>query len=171
MPRNSFNLLDRTFGRRIWLYVLVGFVGLSLSILLIVASFSGLSKISTSTNREHTVVTPGDPVEIERNKLIILNLLNRFNLDEKNVESAATLEDKKNLKMKHIEQIQNSLDSLETEIEIGPAQADLQNIFARWNYYIDSDKDTRELRNEFKTIAEKYPWLRAIVWILILNRL
>lgn len=158
---------SRPFRRSPWLYAMVGLVALGIVVLLVVVAWFSLSD-------DRVLRQPSGPIETsgeKSNRLAIMNALNAFHLQESAVAKTASTEDKLEAKKEHVGEVIQKLEAVKTEASMQSAQNDLLQVFGAWEAKLRAGASGEELKSDFVSIAQKYPWLNTLVWIIILNRL
>lgn len=153
------------FRRYPWLYTLVITACVGVMVL-----FSGLTLYHYFGKGPKSVVEQETPVD-KSDRLEVMNVLNRFHLDEGQVPLDSNPEEKNAKRQEHIASALARLKLIETQGSIQSAQNDLIKVFSSWNERVRSHQETYALRSSFITLGKKYPWMNTLLWLIMLNRL
>jgi hypothetical protein len=155
--------------------------GLSLSVLLIglVLSTVFIAVITTHVsydNRSYPAKKALPDLEsntprFQSDQVAIMNILNRFQMDEENLPKDLDEDQRKLRRLQHFKRVRGSLAALQAEGTLEEAQFDLIRIFSNWEDLLLTNEDTYLLRGEFISIGKSYPWLNTLAWLIVLNRL
>lgn len=160
-------------GRRIasqwlWYYLLIIGAGAVLVIIAIAAvTVTAPRKVDTILKDNPAVVTAEDI----QDQLGIKNVLNRFYLEGRTVPDKATDDERAQLLVQSLKLVQRNLNAIDAYGSTDRARSDVLELFRTWEQRLVAHEDTADLREEFKTIGKKYPWLDALAWLILLNRL
>lgn len=159
-------MLETLLRRNPLLYWLTGIVAFVLLVLVIAASLLPLVfKKTISTSNQ---VSPNASTDIARGNIEILNLLNQFHLrGGQNAPSTAASA----VTQSEISELKQSLSAVEVGGTTVNARNDLVMLVSRWEEYVASGNDARDIRDSFISLGEQYPWLQTLLWLIILNRL
>ncbi|MBI4090681.1 MAG: hypothetical protein HY422_01530 [Candidatus Komeilibacteria bacterium] len=152
------------FRRYPWLYTLTVVVSVGIVIL-----FVGLL-LSTYYDRSSSRTAAPETSADKSDRLEVMNVLNRFHLDEGQVPLSDPPEDRVRKRREHVASALSRLKAVETQGSIESAQNDLIRLFSVWDDRLRSGQDTYDLRASFITLGKKYPWMNTLLWLIMLNR-
>lgn len=107
----------------------------------------------------------------KNDQLVLMNILNRFHLEQGRVSETASAKVKNETLKKNLQLMTSDLEATKSEGSAEEARLDLVVLMKRWQSYIDKGEDPKILRDNFIALGKKYTWLDTILWILLLNRL
>lgn len=162
--RFSFDALY-PFRRYPWLYTLVMVVSVGIAILMIVVSVYTHYGAGTKP-----VIAPETAAD-KSDRLEVMNVLNRFHLEEGQTPLSDTAEKVIEKRREHLASALERLKAVETQGSIQSAQNDLIRLFSVWDDRLRSGQDAYDLRGSFITLGKKYPWMNTLLWLIMLNRL
>lgn len=153
------------FRRYPWLYTLVIVVSVG-----IIVVFIGLFVYNQYRTGTKGVVAPETAAD-KSDRLEVMNVLNRFHLEEGQTPLSDTTEKVIEKRREHLASSLQRLKLVETQGSIQSAQNDLIRLFSVWDDRLRSGQDAYDLRGSFITLGKKYPWMNTLLWLIMLNRL